>query len=257
MHTIEKSLDILEAILNNKDEISIVDLAEATNQSVGTTHRICSILIKRGYLYQKEKGDRYSLGYKFLLFNNIANTGTNIKTEALPFLKELSEKISETVVLSVLDGNEPLDVISVVPDMILKAAPGLGTKSPFHSTAVGKVHLAHFPNEKINRILSSHELIAYTDQTITDVNRLKMELEVVKAQGVAFDDEEFIVGLRSAAAPIRGENGEVFASVCYLAPSTRLSSLKMKQLAPLVKNCALAISRALGYEDKEAKEVQT
>jgi len=252
MHAIEKSLDILEAVLKHKEEITITSIARTVGQRVSTTHRICSILVKRGYLYHKENGGKYSLGYKFLLFNgNIANTSINIKTEAFPLLKELSKKISETVVLAVLDGIEPVDIISVVPDTILKATPGLGTKSPFHCTSVGKVFIAFMPNETIERILNSMEFTAYTDRTITDFNRLKIELNTIRIEDVAFDDEEYIMGLRSAAAPIRNENGEVFASVCYLAPSIRVSSSKMKQLAPLLKNCAYAISRSFGYNGKK------
>jgi DNA-binding IclR family transcriptional regulator len=248
MSALEKSLDIIEAILYHKDEISIVDLAKATGQSLGTTHRICSILVRRGYLYQKEKGAEYSLGYKFLLFNNIANASINIKTMALPFMKELAGKISETVVLAVLDGFEPVDILSAVPDTILKATQELGTKSPLYCTAVGKIFIAYMPNELKERVLNSHEFTNYTDRTITDIDRLKAELAIVSMEGVAFDNEEYVFGLRSAAAPIRGENGEFFASVYYWGPSVRINYEKMRQLGPLVKDCALAISTALGYK---------
>jgi len=105
------------------------------------------------------------------------------------------------------------------------------------------------PNEKIDEILSATELTAYTDLTITDIDRLKSELLTVVSEGIANDNEEYIVGLRSAAAPIRSENGEVFACVGYLAPSARVNLLKMKQWAPLVKTCALSISKALGYKN--------
>ena len=252
MSTGERVLDIFEAILNNKDEIALVDLAKATGQTMSTTHRICSVLIKRRYLYQRGKRGKYSLGYKFLLFNDIANTSSNIKTEAMPFLKDLYEKISETVILSVFDGIEPVDIASVVPDLILKAVPGLNPMSPFHCTPSGKVLLAHMPDEMIEKILSTLELTPYTELTITDVNRLRSELKTIVKGGIAYDDEEFLIGLRSAAAPVRGENGEVFACVSYLAPSTRVSSLKMKQFTPLVKACALSVSKALGYQDKGA-----
>jgi IclR family transcriptional regulator, KDG regulon repressor len=252
MNTIERALDIFEAILNNKGEITLIDLAKATGQSISTTHRICSVLIKKRYLYQQRERGKYSLGYKFLLFNDIANTSSNIKTEAMPFLKDLSEKISETVILSVYDGIEPVDIASVVPDLILKAVPGLNQMSPCHCTAVGKVFLAHMPDEMIEKILSSLEFKVYTERTITDVNRLKAELRTIVKEGIAYDDEEFLIGLRSAAAPVRGESGEVFACVSYLAPSTRVSSLKMKQFTPLVKACALSVSKALGYQDKGA-----
>jgi IclR family KDG regulon transcriptional repressor len=252
MSTVERILDILEAILNNRDGITLGDLAKATGQRISTTHRLCSALIKRRYLYQQRERGKYSLGYKFLLFNDVINNSSNMKTEAMPFLKDLSEKISETVILSVFDGLEPIDIATVVPDLILKAVPGLTQMSPFHCTAVGKVFLAHMPDEMIERILSKLELTAYTELTITDVDRLRSELKIIVKEGIAYDDEEFLIGLRSAAAPVKSENGEVFACVSYLAPSTRVSSLRMKQFTPLVKACALSVSKAMGYQDKGA-----
>jgi IclR family KDG regulon transcriptional repressor len=253
MNAVERALDIFEAIQKKKGEMSLNDLAEATDQSVSTTHRTCSTLVKRRYLYQQGDRGKYSLGYKFLLFNDVANVSSNIRAEAMPFLNDLSEKISETVILSIFDGNEVVDIASVVPDLILQAVPGLNPKSPFHCTAVAKIFLAFMTDKKIDRILSSYELTAYTDRTITDIDQLKAELRTIAADGIAYDDEEFLIGLRSAAAPIRGESGNMFASVSYLAPSSRVSSLKMKQLGPLVKTCALSISRVLGYQDKEPK----
>lgn len=252
MSTIDRVLDIFEAILNNKDEMTLADLAKATGQKVSTTHRICSSLRKRRYLYQQGERGKYSLGYKFLLFNDIANPRINLKTVAMPFLKGLFEKISETVVLSVFDGVEPVDIDAVVPELILKAVPGPTPTSPFHCSSIGKIFLSHMPDDTIKKILSTLELTPYTEKTITDVNRLRSELKTIVKRGIAYDDEEFLIGLRSSAAPIRGENGEVFACVSYLAPSTRVSSSKMKQFAPLVKECALSVSKALGYQDKDA-----
>lgn len=251
MSAIEKSLDILEAVQTHKHEISIVDLAKAVGQSVSTTHRICSTLVERGYLYQKDKGSKYSIGYKFLIFNDISNTGDNIKNAAFPFVKDLSEKISETVVIAMWDGFEPVDVLSVVPDTILKATPGLGTKSHFHCTAMGKIFLANMPDATVEKILHLHGLPAYTDRTITDIERLKAELNTIRKEDVAFDDEEYIVGVKSAAAPIRSENGELLAGICYLGPSTRINSQRMKQLAPFVKDCAKEISRTFGYKKED------
>lgn len=248
MNSVEKALDIIE-IVQKKGEMSLKDLASTTGRSLSTTHRICNILVKRRYLYQQGNRGKYSLGYKFLEFTGVTKIGGNIKTEAKPFLNELFKKISETVVISLFEGDEIVDIDYVVPDLIIQVMPMLIPNSPYHCTAVGKVFLAHMPNEKIDEILSSMELTVFTDLTINDVDRLKSELLTIVSEGIAYDNEEFIVGLRSAAAPIRGENGEVFACVSYLAPSSRVNPLKMKQWAPLVKACALSISKALGYKN--------
>jgi len=248
LSTLEKALDILEIILYHGKEISIIDLAKSAGLSTSTTHRILSILVERGYIYQKQKGAKYSLGYKFLLYDQISDIEynfANIKQVATPFLEELSEKTSETMVLTIFDGREPVDIIAIVPDMILKASTGIGTKSPLHCTAVGKMFLACMPEDNINRILNSYELIPHTEKTIVDIDRLKIELDNARTEGVAYDDEEYIVGLRSAAAPIILDTGEVIACIYFFGPTPRVSLQKMKQIGTLVKNCALEISKKL------------
>lgn len=248
MSTLEKGLDILEVILHNKKEISIIDLAKYAGLSNSTTHRILSILVERGYIYQKQKGAKYSLGYKFLLYDQMSDIEynfVNVKHEANPFLEELSEKISETMVLSIFNGREPVDIMAIVPDIILKASTGIGTKSPLHCTAVGKMFLACMPDDKINRILSSYELIPYTEKTIINFDLLKIEINNSRTEGIAYDDEEYIVGLRSAAAPIILDTGEVIACIYFFGPSARISRRKMKQIGILVRNCALEISKKM------------
>jgi IclR family KDG regulon transcriptional repressor len=248
LSTLEKALDILEIILHYKKEISIIDLAKSAGLSASTTHRILSILCERGYVYQKHKGAKYSLGYKFLLYDQISDIEynfVNIKQEATPFLEELSEKTSETIVLTIFDGREPVDIMAIVPDMILKASTGIGTKSPLHCTAVGKMFLACMPDENINKILNSYELILYTENTIVDIDRLKVELDNARTEGVAYDDEEYIVGLRSAAAPIILGTGQVIACIYFFGPTARVSLQKMKQIGTLVKNCASEISKKM------------
>ena len=248
MSTLEKALDLLEIILHNKKEISIIDLAKSAGLSTSTTHRILSILVERGYIYQKHKGAKYSLGYKFLLYDQISDIEynfVNIKQEATPFLEELSEETDETIVLAIFDGREPVDIMAIVPDTILKASTGIGTKSPLHCTAVGKMFLACMPDENMNKILNAYKLIPYTENTIIDIDRLKIELNKAKEEGVAYDNEEYIVGLRSAAAPIILDTGEVIACIYFFGPTPRVSLQKMKQIGSLVKSCALEISKKM------------
>lgn len=248
MSTLEKALDIIELMLYNEKEISLVDIAKSINLSNSTTYRILSVLVKRGYVYQRQRGSKYSLGYKFVLFNqktDIEHNFINIKSEATPFLKELSEKTSETVVISIFDGREPVDIMVIIPDVILKASTEIGTKSPLHCTAVGKMFLSCMSYDKRIKLLESNKLTPYTENTINDIDRLMAELDNIKKEGVAYDDEEYIMGLRSAAAPIMTENGEVLACIYFFGPSARVTRKKMLQFGALVKYYAQEIGKKI------------
>ena len=250
IRTLGRSLDILEAILRHGEGVKLVELADMTGLSISTVHRLASFLTKRGYLYRKSKGDKYFLGYKLFLFN-AARTSMNMQDRAYPFLRKLSDDLSESAVMSVLDGIEQVSIVSINPkNAVLQAVPGAGTKTPLYCTSTGKVLLANMPGERIEYLINTLELTPYTDKTVTDVLQLKREIETIKLDGVAYDDEEYESGIRSIAAPVKDESGNVLAAIAVVGPSVRISSMKMRQLAPIVRSSALEISQSLGLVGK-------
>jgi IclR family KDG regulon transcriptional repressor len=103
-------------------------------------------------------------------------------------------------------------------------------------------------DERIDEIINMVGLKVYTDNTNMDVRKLKSEIETIRRNDIAFDNEEYIVGIRSAAAPIRGKKGNILAAISFAGPSARISESRMVQVAPMVKNCALEISSSFGYK---------
>ena len=90
----------------------------------------------------------------------------------------------------------------------------------------------------------------YTPNTITDLNEIKKHLLTVAREGVAYDDEEHITGVRNVTAGIKDSTGKVVSCVGVLGPSVRLNRSKIKEILPYVKGCAMQISRGLGYRDQ-------
>jgi IclR family acetate operon transcriptional repressor len=248
MQTIERALNILEAVLNHKEEISISELAEKTKLNRATAHRISSTLVKRGYLQKSGRGGRLSIGLALIRYNDSANYTTTLRNVAFPLLTKLRDETSETVILSVLNGIEVVDIAVVSTKHLLRIFPETGSVVELYCSSVGKIFSAFVLYENIEPILMSRKLIALTDKTKIDINAIKRELEIIKQDEVAFDDEEYMIGMRSAASQVRDESGSVIASAAFLGPSSRINKQKMKQYAPMVKNCAMEISRALGYK---------
>jgi len=248
MEIVKRTLDILEASIKLNKEFSLSDLATLTGLSLDTVRRYVATLVERGYLHQQERGGNYSLGVEILKFNTVTGTSMILRDRAFPYLKSLCEEIAETVHMAVLDGNEAV-CISVIPNkgIMFQVVPDEGSRFPIHATSLGKLLLAYLSDEKIEAMLNSIKFTAYTQNTIIDKNSMKKEIEIIRRNGVSFDDEEYEIGLRSAAAPIRCNNGTVLAGIAFLGISLRISNSKMKQLAPVVKKTSLEISRLLGY----------
>ncbi len=249
MILVDRTLDVLEAILRHEGGIGLADLAKITGLDINAVRRFTAALAKRGYVYQKHKGGNFSIGLRLLQFSYIANATASIKEQVLPFLNKFCDEISETVMMAILDGVEAVNVATIVPEHVLQAIPGNNiARYALHCTSIGKIFLACMPDERREHLISSVGLKVYTDHTITDVAHLRNEIKTIRRDGIAFDDEEYSIGVRSAAAPIKGDTGIVLAALCYIGPSVRITRARMTQLAPIVKSYALEISRSMGYK---------
>jgi len=250
MDAINKAFEILEVFLKTGDELSISDVSELTKISSSTAHRITSILVKRGYINQKRKRGKYSLSpQKLVELLGIIRKRLNIRTVALPYLNELSQTVDETVEMALRSGNIAFNLEAVNINHILNLRPESNTFN-LYSTGVGKIFLAYMSEKELQEYLRKVPLKPRTPYTITTAEELKKDLNKIRRSGVAFDNEEHELGMRMVAAPVLDWEGNIVGSVGVLGYSRRISKQRMLTLAPTVKQYALKISQALGYEEK-------
>lgn len=250
MKTVKKVLDVLEAFEKPNVELGVPELVEVSGLNTSTVYRICSELVQRGYLAKVKNRGKYHLGQRFVKYYNSLNEINKVKDIALVFMQKLSQDINESVTLSILVGSEITDIACVVSSYKLQLLSREGENLPVHCTSAGKIFLAEMDSESLDRIIRLKGLPGRTTNTITDINLLNKELALIRRDDVAFDDEEFEVGIRSIAAQVKGNDGRVISALAVIGPSVRISIQKMRDLIPPVKSCAMKISRALGYQEK-------
>lgn len=247
MRATERVLNTLESFLKQEGEIGLVELANLSKLNIATTHRVASILVKRGYLNQHKKRAKYSLSAKLLEFTPFIKSITKIADIAFPFLVELNKQVNESVIVSVLDRNEAVNIEHVDSSQNLRFTSRAGARLPLHSTAVGKILLADMTEEELEKFLDNKGLTYFTENTITDPDRLRAELAAIRREEIAMNEEETELGVKCIASPIKDGSGKVVAAVSISGPSARLNSYRMGEFEYLVRNCGLKISKALGY----------
>jgi DNA-binding IclR family transcriptional regulator len=231
--------------LNNDKEISISELAVLTNINKSTVQRICSTLVKRGYIYQVHNRGDYSAGIKFLQFQHVGGLITKMKDIAHPFLKKLSDETSESSHMGIWDQTGVTIISNIFSDKILQGMSIVGNKPRLHSSSLGKLFLAYMTEPAAKGLFPDDRFKAYTEHTISDYSQLKKELVRIRQEGVSFDDEESELGLRAVAAPVKNANGKVIAAIGILGPSVRMSRSKLGKISVTVKDYAEKISKAL------------
>lgn len=246
IQSVSRALDLLEFVIRSSRECSVKELASSLGLHVSTVSRLLATLRLHGFLSQNSETGHYAGSYKILELSSLVAKKIKLRELAAPYLYKLMESSGETANLAVLDGTEVVFVESVENTSIVTASSRVGRRLPLHSTAAGKVFLGFM--EDPFPLLARTELKRYTPKTITTIEALAAELERVRREGYAVDNEEQEVGLRCVAAPVRKSRGEVVAAVSISGPTVRLSEDRMPVVIPIVIQAAQDISKKLGFD---------
>jgi DNA-binding IclR family transcriptional regulator len=251
VQTVGRVSQILDILGQSPRGISIRELSSKIGFPKGTTHRLLSSLSYFGYVRQDPRTRDYFLGFKLVDLGNLLLHQLDLRKEAEPFLRDLSERMKETVHMVVMDRDEVVYIDKVEAEQNpsgLRMASRIGLRNPPHSCAVGKVLLADFSEEGLEIFLKERNLPRRTENTITDPAQLKEHLKQVRKQGYALDDEENEKGIRCIAAPIYNEAGKAVAAVSISGPAFRIPKKRAQEtLKKEVMETASKISKRLGF----------
>jgi IclR family transcriptional regulator, pca regulon regulatory protein len=217
---LERGLAILACFTPEHPLLGIAEIADMLGINRPTTHRYVSTLVKQGYLRQ-DRSRRYRLDFGAIDLGMGALNAMGLCGHARPDLEALAQRSGHTAEIAVLDGVEILLLDSVERRSSRRHKAELelesGTRLPAHCTGMGKVLLAYLPAEQRLRRISETELHKRGPNTITSEQRLREQLEQIRATGLAVDHEESGAGTCAIAAPVRDEWGDVVAAIGVVA----------------------------------------
>ena len=113
-----------------------------------------------------------------------------------------------------------------------------------HCTGIGKAMLANLSEEEINRYMEK-DLTVYTDHTITDVSKLKRELEVTRQRGYAIDNMEHEFGVKCVAMPIFDKAHKLYAAISVSGLAANFTEDQIIEWALLIKKYVAKIENRL------------
>jgi len=200
--SVKKAFKILYAVSDSSDGLGISDLSKKLKIGKSTVHGITTALEELGVLVREPLYKRYTVGYSLLELCRTAFAKIDLKDLARKPMEKLMGKVGETVFLGVLNGDHVtiVDMVESRNEMKITSPPG--TRLPLLAGATGRVLLSQIEKEKSKEMIQKKGLVRYTSKTVIDQRQFLREIEKVKGQGYAVDDEEYIPGVRAVAAPL-------------------------------------------------------
>src|SRR4051812_13935882 len=204
-----RALALLGAFDPDHRRLTLSEMARRAALPLTTAHRLAGELTAWGAL-DRQPGGEYVVGRRLWDLGLLAPVQSGLRQVASPFLHDLYAATLATVHLAVRDGTSVLYIDRLSGHVSVPVVSDVGTRLPMHSTGVGKVLLAHAPDDV--RAWVFMNLNRITPYTITQPGRLRAELRRVLRDGFAQTSEEMSLGACSVGVPIRASSGAIVAA---------------------------------------------
>lgn len=251
IQTVTNALRMLE-VFHTESEMGVSALARALGLHKNNAFRLLATLELAGYIQQTPSTELYHLGPRCLELGHAFARSHTLMNQARPILEELARDVGETAHLGVLRGDQVVHLDGVLPDQLVLTGLRVGERLDAHCTAIGKTLLAGEitspdASAEFESDFLGGKLERYTAATLDDPAKLMDDLRATLLRGYATDLEEFAVGLRCVAAPVRDSSTRVIAALSLSGPSGRLGEEALHgAVAEAVSAAASRLSSELG-----------
>ena len=219
--SVRKAITLLRATAEDRNA-NVSSLARAAGLPRATALRMIQTLEQEGFLLRNPGDDRVLLGPELLRLARNTDEQLLLREVSRPIISDLVATVRETVTLSVVAADGGLDLVyQVDAPHQLRPQSWVGQRFPLHASASGKVLLATYDEERLERFLLE-PLVRFTPSTITTAEALRSELERVRELRYAFVIDEEEEGLSGVATGIHGQTDELIGVLTVSGPTQRL-----------------------------------
>jgi DNA-binding IclR family transcriptional regulator len=242
IQVLDRMSSLLDAVARYPEPVSLKILAAETGLHSSTAFRILGSMLDNGFVERDATG-KYQLGTKLLRLGSRVHAQSDLRQIAQPVMARLRDTLGETINLTMREGDEVVYIEKATPNRMMHVQQLIGSRAPLHVTAVGKLMLAMGSKEECEAYATRTNLPAYTRNTINDLPALQKEIDRLRTQGYAYDDEEAEIGVGCIGALIYDATDNIVAGLSVSAPIER----RKPEWVEILLQAARQISEELGY----------
>jgi DNA-binding IclR family transcriptional regulator len=243
--TLSRAIKIIELLSTSENGLTLNEIETALHIPKTTAFRILRTLQSEEWV-EKEL-DCFSTGQRMIQFGLLALSKIELKKLAPPHLDKLSKLTGETSHMGVLYNNQVLIVDVCEGPKHIKISSRPGSLVAAHCSSLGKILLSAMNEDNLDLFANSCRFSKLTQNTITELEKLKKELDLVRSQGYSVDNMEYFDNVRCIAAPVRNAGGEIIAAIGVTAVTVSLKKNMVPSVAKVVKQIATEFSKEMGY----------
>lgn len=251
---VANALSILNAIASH-DVLGLAEAAEIAGVSKSTAYRLLATL-ETARLVERLPGSGYRAGVAAVRWATQLLAQFDVRTVALPILRELRDETGETVNLAVLREARLVYVEIVASPAAFRMEDEPGAVAPIHATALGKAVAVHLEPNRLAALLGPEPYPRFTSRTVTRWRDFAQRLDEVRALGYGTDLEEVEMGVSCVAAPIV-VGDQVAGAISVSGPRTRMDDSRIRQVGELLLDATRRIGLWLAPVGLPQAEIST
>jgi len=224
IQSVDRAIEILRCF-EQEEKLGVSEISKLLGLHKSTVFGLVNTMASHRLLEKAPESEKYRLGIE--LFRLGANVRSGIREIGAPHVRQLMEATGETANLVVPDGCDVVYVEKKESPHSMRICTSIGQRLPMYCTAVGKVILAYMDEKQRETVVRGLKLTPRTDNTISTRAELFAQLERVRQNGYAIDDEELEYGLVCIAVAILGLSGEPVAALSVSGPKQRMTQEKI------------------------------
>jgi DNA-binding IclR family transcriptional regulator len=219
VEAVERAVGVINA-LKTLDGAGVTELADFLGMSKSGAYKQLSTLVESDFV--SKHGNEYRLSFRFLLMGEYVKANSQLYQIGVDEVSKLAEKSNYFAYLIAMGQNHAYCIHTAHGEDAVAPNLSVGKQTSFHSSAAGKAILAEVTDEQRSRLLSQ-PLASKAVNTTTDPDDLVAELAQIQREGVAFEDEENVPGIRGIGASIVSEDDTVIGAVGLSGPVSLLT----------------------------------
>lgn len=245
--SVARALQLLDLLADHADDgLSVTEVAAAVGASKSATFAMLQTLVGYGYATDLGRGPRYRLGPAVLRLADSHTKSMRLIELVRPAMRALTEATGWTSRLAIHEDGYPIFIDRVDGQGSIRFFTPLGIREMPHRSAAGKAILAELEESLVRTIAEDTGLPRRTPHTITDVDALLADLELVRGRGFAVDDEEDETGILCVGASFLGRDGQPAGAVSITGLKADLPEWKLHELGRTVRAHADQMAMAIG-----------
>lgn len=245
MKSVTNTLSIIELIAAHQP-CSLADLSTLSGLPKTTVQRSITTLKDVGWIHPHSVTGKpkWLLSSHLLSLLKPNDVLEKLRGIARPYLQQLRDLSNESVFLSTFENTGMVVIDYLESQQVVKTAATLGISAPLHASSTGKCCLSLLDDNILKKLLKQN-LACFTDKTVTDAEKIRRELNVIKKQGYAVSKGEWMEEICNIGSVIMNGQGQPIAGVGITIPTFRFNTVDKEKIGASVREACSEISALL------------